>query len=203
MKMATKLIRPAAYAERRGLNKSTISRQIRAGTIPTHNGLIDPLEADAARKERLHQGRGRNTLEQRKRDRRTRAPEAEEMPQGYTAREVLDRLVLASGRIPEMALRLGLSMAQALAAADAFRSLVIILAGEIADSVYDWDWDDIPLVETDVAALAQDFNLTGDPGDWQREADAIGERIDLILWPWPGPSTEGGKEAAGNAVESR
>jgi hypothetical protein len=44
------LITKAEYARRRGVNKSTISRQVSAGIIPTHGPekLIDPAEADEA-----------------------------------------------------------------------------------------------------------------------------------------------------------
>jgi phage terminase Nu1 subunit (DNA packaging protein) len=49
-----KLITAAAYAKLRGLNRSTVSRQIRSGAIPTSGGgLIDPVAADAARERNL------------------------------------------------------------------------------------------------------------------------------------------------------
>lgn len=47
------LLTAAEYARLRGLNRSTISRQIRSGQIPTHEGLIDPTEADRARERNL------------------------------------------------------------------------------------------------------------------------------------------------------
>lgn len=53
-------ITPAAYARLRGLNKSTISRQIREGKIPTHDGLVDPDEADEARRNNLDMSRRRD-----------------------------------------------------------------------------------------------------------------------------------------------
>lgn len=52
-KRSKDLLSPAEYARLRGLNRSTISRQIRAGQIPTHDGLIDPTEADGARERNL------------------------------------------------------------------------------------------------------------------------------------------------------
>ena len=48
-----KLISPAQYARLRGLNRSTVSRQIRDGKIPTVGGLIDPRAADSARETNL------------------------------------------------------------------------------------------------------------------------------------------------------
>ena len=52
------LVSLSEYARRRGLNKSTISRQVRDGLIPTHSGLINPAEADRARAENLDPSRG-------------------------------------------------------------------------------------------------------------------------------------------------
>lgn len=47
------LITPAAYAKLRGLNRSTVSRQIHAQQIPTVKGLVDPEFADLARERNL------------------------------------------------------------------------------------------------------------------------------------------------------
>lgn len=44
------LITPAAYAKRIGRSRQIISRQIKTGQIPIHDGLVDPEEADRARK---------------------------------------------------------------------------------------------------------------------------------------------------------
>lgn len=44
-----KLVKPAEYARLANLNRSTVSRQIARGVIPTHDGMIDPKEADLAR----------------------------------------------------------------------------------------------------------------------------------------------------------
>src|ERR1039458_6977759 len=44
---------PAAYARLRGLNRSTVSRQIRDGKIQAPGGMIDPAAADRARAENL------------------------------------------------------------------------------------------------------------------------------------------------------
>ncbi|MBZ5620053.1 MAG: hypothetical protein LAQ69_15210 [Acidobacteriia bacterium] len=53
------LVSQRAYAKMRGLHPSTISRQVRSGAIPSHDGLIDPNEADAARAANLDPIRGR------------------------------------------------------------------------------------------------------------------------------------------------
>jgi hypothetical protein len=54
------LITPAAYARMRGLNRSTISRQIKTGAIKTCNGLLDPIEADRDRKNNVDSSKRRN-----------------------------------------------------------------------------------------------------------------------------------------------
>jgi hypothetical protein len=54
MQQAETLVTPAAYARMRKLNRSTVSRQIRDGVIPTIDGLVDPLQADRARDQNLH-----------------------------------------------------------------------------------------------------------------------------------------------------
>lgn len=60
-KPKSELITQAEYARRRGLNKSTVSRQVRDGIIPTHGSrrLIDPAEADDARATKTDPTRGR------------------------------------------------------------------------------------------------------------------------------------------------
>jgi hypothetical protein len=60
-----KLISPAAYARLRDLNRSTISRQIEAGVIPAHGGLLDPVEADAGREKNLNGKRHRQAVERK------------------------------------------------------------------------------------------------------------------------------------------
>jgi len=55
---AQQFVTPAAYAKSRGLARSTVSRQIAAGKIPTHGKLLDPVEADTGRDENLHAPRG-------------------------------------------------------------------------------------------------------------------------------------------------
>ena len=47
------LITMAEYARRISVERSTISRQVKSGIIPTHSGMIDPKEADRCRAERL------------------------------------------------------------------------------------------------------------------------------------------------------
>jgi hypothetical protein len=56
------LIKPAEYARVRGLNRSTVCRQIASGKIPTHGGLVDVAEADRARRNNLDQVRGRRKV---------------------------------------------------------------------------------------------------------------------------------------------
>ncbi len=53
--MSETLVSMAGYARSRGLNPSTISRQVRNGLIPVHGEkrLIDPEEADEIRARNL------------------------------------------------------------------------------------------------------------------------------------------------------
>jgi hypothetical protein len=48
-----KLVSQAGYAKMRSLNRSTVSRQVRDGKIPTIGGRIDPKKADIAREKNL------------------------------------------------------------------------------------------------------------------------------------------------------
>ena len=58
----SEFITPAEYARSRNLNKSTVSRQIRNGAIPTTaDGLIDPLAADRSRDYYLNPKRRKKT----------------------------------------------------------------------------------------------------------------------------------------------
>lgn len=43
-----KLLTQTAYAKHRGVAQPTVSNAVRTGRIPTHNGRIDPVEADEA-----------------------------------------------------------------------------------------------------------------------------------------------------------
>jgi hypothetical protein len=52
-----KMITPAKYARMRNLHRSTINRQIAAGLIPVHDGKVNPIEADTARRQNLDPAR--------------------------------------------------------------------------------------------------------------------------------------------------
>lgn len=126
-------ISPAEYARRRGLNRSTISRQIARGIIPAHKGLVDPKEADRARQKNLHLSRGRNTLRQREQA----TPETGMDPD--PCRAMLDRIRdTAAIRLPELAHRLRLPEHIALAAADIFDSLLSLADADLDLDDYDW-----------------------------------------------------------------
>ena len=69
------LITQAEYARLRKLNRSTVSRQVKKGYIPTIKGLIDPVVADQARLDNLALGQ-RQDAARRKAERRSQAPAA-------------------------------------------------------------------------------------------------------------------------------
>jgi hypothetical protein len=54
MQPKSKYITPSAYAKLRGLNKSTVCRQVKSGQIPVNSeGRLDPVSADRARERNL------------------------------------------------------------------------------------------------------------------------------------------------------
>src|SRR5262245_22627778 len=75
-----RLITPSEYARLRGLNRSTISRQIASGAIPTVGGLLDPRAADLAREKNLN-GIRRNQAARRKAEREAENKATIEIPQ--------------------------------------------------------------------------------------------------------------------------
>jgi hypothetical protein len=84
-----KLVSPASYARSRGLNRSTISRQIGAGKIPTIGGLVDPKAADAARQRNLsgaRRGQGRKE---------EHGPDAAAVPNADLSRSDLEKSLLS------------------------------------------------------------------------------------------------------------
>lgn len=81
------LVTKKEYAERIGVNPSTITRQTQSGLIPVHDGLIDPVEADAARKANLDTAKRRMPLVKRP------APE--------TARPQLEDCLQKQTQLPE------------------------------------------------------------------------------------------------------
>ena len=134
------LITAAAYAKLRGLSRSTVSRQVRAGQIPTRNGLIDPIAADSAREKNLDPAR-RAGAELRKRNRPRRASDpgegdgsAREVRIDVLAEVTAVRAVLA---FAEDGVRMGLSKVQACAAAQ----LYSIHAGEALPDIECDDYD--------------------------------------------------------------
>ncbi len=51
--MAKQRISRAAYAKQAGLSRARITQLVQAGVIVLHRGLVDPVEADAARQRRV------------------------------------------------------------------------------------------------------------------------------------------------------
>ena len=98
-----KLITPAEYARLRGLNRSTISRQVAEGKIPTVDGLIDPAAADQGRERNLHQGRRAQQAERKQNGRPVQRHVDRTAPQGRgTARDLFEALIAGSARLPEI-----------------------------------------------------------------------------------------------------
>ena len=85
------LIRPAEYARLRGLNRSTISRQIGDGIIPVHNGLLEPPEADLAREKNLDVGKRRRTAAVHPTQRAEPSADPDGLPMTGSTREIFNR----------------------------------------------------------------------------------------------------------------
>jgi len=147
----------AGYARRAGLSRQVISKQVREGKIPTHDGLIDPEEADRAR--------ARNVSSRRPARQTAAGLEsvgiADLFDEGDislgppTAREVLDAVLSRRYLVPGILAELGVQDAALIHCADdLFLSLVLNLGGYIA---YSPDLDDLPLVETDIGTIAKKY----------------------------------------------
>ena len=153
------LVTMAGYARRAGLSRQVISKQVREGKIPTHDGLIDPEEADRAR--------ARNVSSRRPARQTAAGLEsvgiADLFDEGDislgppTAREVLDAVLSRRYLVPGILAELGVQDAALIHCADdLFLSLVLNLGGYIA---YSPDLDDLPLVETDIKAVARKYKI--------------------------------------------
>lgn len=199
-----KLITPAEYARLRGLNRSTISRQIQDGKIPTVDGMVDPRQADRARERNLNQVR-RQQAERRKQQapeaRRSIAvaepPAVEDVPPeiDYGVRSVFEALIAGSGRVPEVLCELGVRDPVALAvSAELFCDLVFALAWELTDHGYDWAGNDdrskTPAVN--MRSLAKKYGFKFDPaavrmdfkaGRKRSAAELLIDKSDALLYP--------------------
>ena len=166
------LITAAAYAKLRGLSRSTVSRQVRAGQIPTRNGLLDPIAADTAREKNLDPAR-RAGAELRKRNRPPERREADPHEGDSSGREVrIDALaeVTAVREVLAFAgdcVRMGMSKVQACAAAQ----LYSIHAGEAMPDIECDDYDDrfVDPTPDDWRRLFGDFDIAA--------ADALVEAV--------------------------
>ena len=210
----------AEFARLLGCSRGSVTRLCQRG-MPTIGGRIEPLGALTwlVRLTSGHGGgwggglRGSDLAQRAEVVLAKRAPEAPSTEAPATSetaiarraqRELLDRLIVASGRIPEMALKLGLELPEALAAAETFRSLVIALAGDISDNAYDWDREDIPHVVTDTAALMDQFNIKDYPPGFELEAEALCERVDAVVWDTgAGPDSQASAGGAAPEPENR
>lgn len=195
------LITPAAYATARGLNRSTISRQIKRGVIPVHDGKVNPMEADTARRNNLHIRRGGPKV--------NRAT-VEDVPLelDYGARSVFEAVIAASVRIPEILCGLGVRDQAVLAiSAELFVDLVFELAQEPAGNAYDWLREDCSITPAvNLRKLAKRYGFKFDPeaartdykaGREQSAAEQLVDRFDELLYVYEAhpqkPAATGGR----------
>jgi hypothetical protein len=189
-----KLITAAAYARLRGLNRSTISRQIASGVIPTIDGLLDPRAADLAREKNLN-GIRKEQAARRKTERVPNKPSTPsvESPKvgrfypgdarGAAFREMFETLVSQSARLPAILCEAGVDDPVILAAApDVFLDAVFALAYNLTDAAYDWcgndDRSSTPAV--DLQLLSQKYGFQFNAGT-EEQAEALAERVNAAL----------------------
>jgi hypothetical protein len=189
-----KLITAAEYARLRGLNRSTISRQIASGAIPTVDGLLDPRAADLAREKNLN-GVRKEQAARRKAEHAAKTPSTPvvdspkvrhsyvEDARGAALREMFETLIAQSIRIPAVLCEAGVHDPVILAAApDVFLDAVFALAYDLADAAYDWcgndDRSSTPTV--DLPALSQKYGFQLSAGT-EEQAEALAERINAAL----------------------
>lgn len=198
-----KLVSAAQYAEMRGLNRSTISRQIRDGSIPTVGGKVDPRAADQARKDnldstRVEQAQHRKAeLSTKKQARALRPAQFAPAPgagyvgdaRGLALRELFERLISQSGRIPGILCEAGCRDPVALAVApEVFLDFVFAFGYDLASEAYNWCGNDdrSPTPVVDMKRLARKYRFKFDPkdvglnfkaGDQESKAEALVERF--------------------------
>ena len=189
-----KLITAAEYARLRGLNRSTISRQIAAGAIPTVGGLLDPRAADLAREKNLN-GIRKEQAARRKAEHAAKTPSTPVVDspkvrgsyvgdaRGAALREMFEALIAQSTRLPGILCEAGVHDPVILAAApDVFLDAVFALAYDLADAAYDWcgndDRSSTPAV--DLPALSQKYGFQLSAGT-EEQAGALAERINAAL----------------------
>jgi hypothetical protein len=189
-----KLITPAEYARLRGLNRSTICRQIASGAIPTVGGLLDPRAADTAREKNLN-GIRREQAARRKAERPANKPStpALESPKvgrmytgdarGAALREMFEVLIAQSARLPGILCEAGVHDPVILAAApEVFLDTVFALAYDLSDAAYDWCGNDdrsfTPAVDLQLLSRKYGFQFSADT---QAQAEALAERVNTAL----------------------
>jgi hypothetical protein len=145
--MQQKLLTPVEYAKLRGLNRSTISRQIRDGKIPVHGGKIDVSEADKARRENLDSGRSAEAGRRKIQRSIDRSPERDTR----TVEGLLGAILEWRDRLPALFHAMGAPTGVALLSGEVLEALVLSVTGT--------KYGPIP-GPTDFAAIAADLGVS-------------------------------------------
>jgi hypothetical protein len=192
-----RLINAAEYARMRGLNRSTISRQIASGAIPTVGGLLDPRAADLARERNLN-GVRREQAARRKVEQEAERRPTMEIPKSRKRTGTDGHLVQAStdpdvraavadtlrrAAAPEeiltfarVALRAGCSKLQAFILATWFSLQPALIAFENLDTE-DLNSFEQPSETQWYDLLGKDFDLNG-----------AEDELDRLTWPETSPA---------------
>jgi len=126
------------YARRLGLNRSTVSRQVRDGIIPTDkSGLIDPVVANRARAANLDQSRGRHKAQpvDTKKAATPAKPAAVE-PDVPTAESVIRCIHQWRDRLPALFFNMGAPRGVALLSAEVLDALLLGGLGNVAERIF-------------------------------------------------------------------
>jgi hypothetical protein len=192
------IIRKSELAAELGLSKARISQLVKIGLPVRSDGRLDRAQALAWLKKYTSSSSGGWHRRGKENTSDVAGKLLGESPREFSADEIaafrmlLDRLCIGASRIPELLLQAGLKdIDMAVAAPEAFRDLVFVLAGDdITDFTYDWfAGDDVPTVhDPSPAKLARRF---GQPKPVAERSEAMLDALAAVLYPpTPSPKVE-------------
>ena len=179
------MARPKQYvskseiAKELGVSKGRVTQLVKAGMPVQADGRIG---LDKARK--WYAANIRPQVKPAQRPKPPAQPASPAVSRGVSLRDLFERLIGESGRVPEILAAAGVRDPVALACAvSVFVDLVFGLAGPLADVAYDWGDDDDRGEEpkTDMVELARKHGLRFDPDvvrvDFATEDESAAERF--------------------------
>jgi hypothetical protein len=143
------------YARLRGLNKSTISRQVKSGQIPTRDGRIDPVAADQARERNLDPGKkiGNEVRKSAPKQSKPVSTQVAQWESGPTADDILAGIGKWVYRLPELFRAMGASLPVSLISPEVILGMLYFGLGVLVDC-------DAPIAGPDLAAIARGLGVS-------------------------------------------